>query len=247
MANSGNLRPEQTDKRSRRSHTRKQTVTLGAGILLFAAILICIAVFFIVKSAIGFVKDYVGQDETASYFESYLEPVVMFDPDTFDDISAADARWKLETAIWAALDENEKNGSYATTSDGREILPVKDVASYIEKYFGDAANPGYETFADGNFTYEYSEKEQCYYIPLTAVTDYYMPSVTNIKKSFNTVSLTVAYIPCKNWGQDNSGDAQRTDPDKTMTIVLTGSRGSYAIKSIKDGWQSDTSSHAYSD
>lgn len=244
MADIRKLRPEQTRQRMHHRRRRAQTVTLGAGILLFAVLCICLLVFFIVKSATGFVKDFVGPSETASYFESYLEPVVMFDPDAFSDISKAKPQWKIETAIWAALDENEKNGSYASTSDGREILPVKDVAIYMKKYFGGTVNLDYNTFSDGEFTYEFNKKEQCYFIPLIAVTDYYIPSVTKIKKSFNTVTLTVQYIPAKNWGQDSNGSATEPSPDKAMTIVLSGSRGSYVVKSINVDEQADSSSES---
>lgn len=244
MSDLKDMHSEQTHMRSRHKRRRTQTVTLGAGILLLAAIGVCVIVFFIVKSAAGYVKDFVGPNETASYFNSYLAPVVMFDTDTFNDISGAKAQWKLETAIWAALDENEKNGSYASTSDGREILPVKDVASYMKKYFGGTVKPSYMTFSDGNFTYEFNKKEQCYYIPLIAVTDYYIPSVTKISRSFNTVTLTVGYIPGKNWGQDSSGNVTQPAPDKTMKIILTGSRGSYVIKAIKNAEQVVSSSQS---
>jgi hypothetical protein len=234
MAEQNKLRSGQSRQRSRHRRKRNQTVALGAGILIFAVIGICLVVFIIVKSATGYVQDYVGPDETASYFETYLEPVVMFDPDTFTDVSKAQEQWKVETAIWAALDENEKNGIYASTSDGREILPIKDVNSYLKKYFGGTVSPAYKSFSDGNFTYEFNKKEQCFYIPLTAVTNFYMPRVTNVSNGFNTVTLTVQYIPGENWGQDSDGNVTQPTPDKTMTIVLSGSRGSYTVKSISE-------------
>lgn len=240
MTNYRNMRLRQVRRYNFGRRSRTRTAALGAGILLIAAAVVCVAVIFIIKSAVHYIKDFVGPDETASYFESYLEPVVMFDPDTFSDVLQASEEWKFETAIWAALDENEKNGSYATTSDGREILPIKDVTKYMNKYFGKTVKPKYRTFTSNDFTYEYSKKEQCYYIPLTAVTDYYTPDVTKISRSFNTVTLKVAYILSKNWGQDSSGELTQPAPDKTMTIVLNGSRGNYAIKSIQNADQTDS-------
>lgn len=242
MADVNNSRPEQTEQRRRYRHKRRQTVTLGAAILIFAVLGVCLVLFFIIKSAVSYVSDFVGPDETASYFNSYLAPVVMFDPDTFSNISKADPQWELETAVWAALDENEKNGSYASTADGREILPIKDVASYLKKYFGGAVKPDYKTFTDSNFTYEFNKKEQCYYIPLTAVTNFYTPRVTKISRNFNTVTLTVQYIPGQNWGEDSGGSVTQPNPDKTMTITLSGSRGGYTIKAISDYKQLASSS-----
>lgn len=216
-----------------KAHRRKRnkTAALGAGILIFALTGFCVVMAVIIKSAVGYVKDFMGPNEDAAFFEKYLEPVVMFDPDTFTDISKAKPQWQLETAIWAALDENEKNGSYASTSDGREILPVKDVASNMKKYFG-ISNPKYMTFSDGNFTYEYSRKEQCFYIPLIAVTSYYIPHVKKISKGFNSVTLIVDYQTGKNWGQDEASRSALST-EKTMRIRLKGSRGRYTVKAIE--------------
>lgn len=212
---------------------RNRTAVLGAGILLFALTGFCLVVIFFVKTTAGFIKDFVGPDENSAYFEKYLAPVVMFDPDTFRDVSASKTQWQIETAIWAALDENEKNGTYASTPDGREILPVKDVAANFKKYFG-VANPKYMTFSHSDFTYEFNKKDQCYYIPLIAVTSYYIPRVKKIDRSFNTVTLTVDYQTGKDWGQDDGNNSSSLATEKTMKIVLKGSRGGYTIKSIQN-------------
>lgn len=213
---------------------KKRRVALGAAVLIIAAALIVTIVISIGKAATGFVKGYFGPDETNEYFESYVSPAIMFDPSTFTDIEKADSSWKTETAIWSAINDNEKNGTYTTTSDGREIIPVKDVTNNFQKYFGKSAVPKYKSFSHGEFNYEYSSKEQCFYIPLIAVTDYYLPKVTKLDRNFNTVTLTVGYIPSKNWGQDSEGNPTEPKPEKYMKIVLNGSRGNYAIQSIEE-------------
>lgn len=232
MADQNKSRTDEAQRRRLRHKRQGRTAALGAGILIFAAVGVVFVVYLIIRSAAGYVKDFVGPNETASYFDGYLAPVVMFDPATFDDVSKARPGWELETAIWAALDANEKNGAYASTADGREILPVKDVATYLKKYFG-AAKPAYQTVTDDGFTYEFNKKGQCYYIPLTAVTDYYIPKVTKIARSFNTVTLTVQYIPGQNWGQDDSGNMAEPEPDKTVDVQLLGGHGGYTVKAIK--------------
>lgn len=241
MADKTELRPEQEKQRSRGRRKHRQTAALGAGILLFAAIGVCLVLFFIIRSATGYVKNFVvGPNETESFFESYLEPAVMFDPDTFTDISQSDPQWRLETAIWAALYENENNGGYTSTSDGREILPIKDVTAYMKKYFENTENTQYVTFTKDDFTYEYNRKEQCYYIPLTAVSDYYIPKVTKISKGFNTVTLSVSYFPGKNWGQDTGESEAEQSADKHMKFILTGNRGNYKLKSIQNDEQTQS-------
>lgn len=221
---------------------RKRRIILGAAVLIIAVALIVTIVISVGKAATGFVKSYFGPDETNEYFENYVEPAIMFNPSTFDNIDKADPSWMIETAIWSAINDNENNGTYTTTSDGREIIPVKDVTSNFQKYFGKSAVPKYKSFSHGDFNYEYSSKEQCYYIPLIAVTDYYLPKVTKIDRSFNTVTLTVGYIPSKNWGQDSQGNPTEPKPEKYMKIVLSGSRGNYAMTSIKDAGNTSGSS-----
>lgn len=212
---------------------RRKTVALGATILITAAVIFFVVLFFAVKLAAGYVMDFLGPDEDAAYFNDYLDPVVMFDPSPFNDISHAKTQWKLETAIWAALYENEKSGSYAETADGREILPVKDAAVKLKKYFN-ITKPSYFTFSDSNFTYEYNRKGQCYYIPLTAVKSYYIPDVKKITRKFNLVTLTVNYKSMKNWGQNSGETAPSSPAEKTVQIVLKGRRGGYMVESIRN-------------
>lgn len=212
---------------------RKRRIALGASVLVIAVALIVVIVISIGKAATGFVKSYFGPDETADYFEDYVSSAIMFDPEPFTEIDDADSSWMIETAIWSAINDNQNNGTYTTTSDGREILPVKDVTNNFQKYFGKSAVPKYKSFSHGEFNYEYSSKEQCYYIPLIAVTDYYLPKVTDISRNFNDVTLTVGYIPSKDWGQDSEGNPTEPKPEKFMKIVLNGSRGNYSIQSIE--------------
>lgn len=228
------VRPRENLALKRRIRRRRSTVAAGAVILAVAFAGICLIIFLLTKSTTKYISNFIGPSETTDYFSKYLEPAVMFNPKTFDNISQAKPEWELETAIWAALDDGEKSGKYAVAEDGREILPVKDVNAYLKKYFGASVKPAFKTFTDQSFTYQYDKKAQCYYIPLIAVTDFYTPSVTKITRNFNTVTLAVDYIPGKNWGQNSRGDTTKPTPDKTMYFVLSGSSGGYTIKAIKD-------------
>gem|GEM_PF-6491996 len=218
-----------------KAHRRKRNATaaLGAGILVLALAGFCFIMFFAVKAGVAYIKNFVGLEEDEAYFEKYLEPGVMFGPKPFNDISEADQEWEIETAIWASLDENEKNGAYASTADGREILPLKDVEANLKKYFG-IVNPKFMSFSNGDFTYEYNRKGQCYYIPLIAVTSYYIPDVKNISRSFNSVTLTVDYKEGQNWGQEDDTASSKKATEKTVKIVLSRTRGNYRVKSIQE-------------
>lgn len=213
---------------------RRRKVVVGASVLIVAVAIICAVVFMIIKTSSGFVKEYMVPEENAEYFERYLSPVVMFDPKPFADIKDADENWMVETAIWAALNENESAGTYTVTADSKEIIPTKDITNYYQKYFGKQGVPKFNSFNSNEFDYEFNSKEQSYYIPLIAVTNYVMPKVVEIKHSLNNVTLTVGYISSENWGQDANGNTMAPNPEKYMNIVLEGSKGNFELKSITE-------------
>lgn len=232
-------RPAARARSLRHRRRRARTTAVGAAILLFAAVGFGAILFLAGRQAAGYVRDYLGPTENADFFERYLEPVVVEDPGPFPDIAKASPEWTLTTAIWACLSADENSGRFGYTSDEtgtpREILPVADLKKSFEKYFGDAVKPRYHTFRSGSSTFEYDEKNQCYYIPVFAINNVYIPKVSKISRSGSAVTLTVQYIPGSGWSQDKNGKVIQPSPAKTMLYVLQGGRGSYFIRSILQG------------
>ena len=225
----------EASRRRRRRH-RRETTMLGAGVLMLAAIGLIFLIWKFGSASVQFVKDYIGPPETVDFFEGYIAPVVMQDPDPFTDASKLDSQWIVKTAVWAALTSDENQGKYSTTDDDREIIPIDDIARQIEKLFGDGVKPAYSTFTDGDSgaKYEYDKRDKCYYIPMIAISDYYTPSVRTIKRGSGTVKLTVDYISGQGWQQDSAGTVVAPDASKTMIYTLKGSRGRYAIVSVEE-------------
>lgn len=224
-------------KTNKKITDRRRKVVVGASVIVMAIAVLCIAVFFLIKSSTGFVKEYIVPEETPEYFEKYLSPVVMFNPTPFTDIKNADETWMIQTAIWGALNENESAGTYTVTADGQEIIPVKDITNYYQKYFGTQGVPKYKSFNNGDYDYKFNSKEQSYYIPLIALTNYVIPKVVDVRHGFNTVTLTVGYISSENWGQDANGNTMAPKPEKYMTVTLDGARGNFEVKSIVENEQ----------
>ncbi len=215
---------------ARRKRRRRGTAALGLFVLILGALFAVAALAALTTGAVRFAQDFFGPSETPAYFQSYLKPVVMFDPKPFSGLAQAGADWKLETGIWAALEAGEPSGQYAVSPDGREILPVRDVAANLKKYFG-IVSPSYHTFTAHTFTYEYDAKNACYYIPLTQVNTYFLPRVKKIARSFKTVTLTVEYVQGTDWGQ---GQESLSGPaEKTVEIVLTGGGGGYRLRALR--------------
>lgn len=225
-----------SDVYRRRRHIRKRAriTSLGAFILILAGIAIGVAVYFSGRTAVQYVKNFIGPSETADFFESYIEPVVIQDPKPFEDISESDPQWRLKTAIWAALGLEENSARFGLTDDNREILPVDDIKKAYSSLFGENIKPVFKTFSDGKAKYEYSSKEKCFYIPMIALDNVYSPKVTKIDRSGNNVTLTVQYIPGSGWAQNPNGTVSEPPAAKTMLYTLQGGRGIYKVISVKN-------------
>jgi hypothetical protein len=228
-------RPSTQARSLRHKRRRARTTAAGAAILLLAVVGVGTLLFLAGRQAVGYVRDYLGPTENADFFEQYIEPVVVEDPKPFSDVTKVGSEWTLTTAIWACLSADENSGHFGYTADNREILPIADLKKSFEKYFGDAVKPAYHTFQSGSSTFEYDEKNQCYYIPVFAINNVYIPKVSKISRSGHTVTLTVEYIPGSGWSQDKNGRVIQPGPAKTMLYVLQGGRGSYFIRSILQG------------
>ena len=74
-------------------------------------------------------------NEDKKEYEQFLKPVVMFDPDPFDDLTQADVPQLLNSAVWALLMSEDGAGKYpySESEPFGFVVPQAD----IEKYFVD--------------------------------------------------------------------------------------------------------------
>ncbi|MDR3552222.1 MAG: hypothetical protein P4L75_03775 [Clostridia bacterium] len=230
------LRPSEVSRRKRHRRRRMETTALGTAVLLLAAVGVIFLFWKIISLSVGYVKSYLGPAETTTFYESYIAPVVMQDPEPFSSTASLDSDWVVKTAIWAALNDDENSGKYALADDGREIIPVSDIKKKIASLFGEDYQPKLETFTDpqNSATYEYSKKNDCFYIPMIAYSDYFTPNIRTVTRKNGTVTLAVDYISGQGWVQDSAGTAVTPSAaSKTMIYVLKGSRGQYQIVSVQ--------------
>lgn len=224
------------NKQSRKSTKTAATAVLGGTALLLILFIAVVTVFYLGASTVKYVRNVVMPDETPAYFENYLSPVVMLDPQPFKSLSKANPDWILEASIWALIAAQNNNGDYKYTEDNKEILPGKDITAEAEKYFGGSVKLNFHTFSADEAEYVYNGQQKCFYIPVTALSGYYTPRVTKIAKGIDRVVLTVQYISGTGWGQSESGSSmQRVEPavSKTMQYVLKSSKGNFIISSIE--------------
>ncbi len=192
-------------------------------------------------SVIDFVSDKIqstankSKQEQAQVYEEFISPVIMNDPDTFDDITKANLQQLLSIAIWSVIDGGADPEKYEYT-DGGMLIPQKEVEDEFVSLFGSEITLNHGTVDGGEgVIFKYSKKKQCYVIPITGIMPIYLPDVTEIKDKDNTVVLTVGYLASADWVQDSEGNMVPPEPGKHMKITLgKNGDGSFFVKAIQN-------------
>lgn len=166
-------------------------------------------------------------------YESFISPLVMNDPDTFDDVSKANQQQLIAISIWAILQNNPEPDKYEY-SDGAMLIPQTEIEQSFRTLFGSDVKIVHTTVDGGGIEFQYSEKKSCYVIPITGISPLYTPKVTNADEKSGSVVLTVGYLASEDWVQDENGDMTAPEPSKYMKVTLrTNSDGTYYISALQ--------------
>lgn len=157
-----------------------------------------------------------------------MTPVVMFDPDAFDDLTQANPSQLIDCSIWALLTGDLEPDQYQSDA-GTLIVPQADVEKEFTALFGSDVKPVHQTVDGYGYQFAYDSAAGTYTIPLTGVEPIYTPQVLEADKQGNTIVVTVAYIASNQWAQDENGNMVPTMADKYMRATLrdNGSGGYY--------------------
>ena len=166
-------------------------------------------------------------------YEKFIAPVIMNDPDTFDDVTLADQGQLLSIAIWSILDGDPEADKYEYTDDGM-LLPAKEVEESFRRLFGDQVKIIHSNVDGGGIDFRYSEKKKAYVIPITGIEPIYTPRVVDAKENSSSVELTVGYLYSADWQQDSDGNMMPPEPGKYMKITLgKNSDEGYFVRAIQ--------------
>lgn len=171
--------------------------------------------------------------EKYAYYEEFITPVLMNDPDTFDDVSLADQSQLIAISIWSILSENIEPDKYEYAEDGM-LMPEKEVEEAFRKLFGEETKLSHRS-VDGGVEFKYSEKKKCYIIPITGITPIYTPDVLDAEEKTNSVVLTVGYLASVDYRQDAEGNMVPPEPSKYVKVTLRkGQSGEYYVAAIQN-------------
>lgn len=199
---------------------------------LVIALLSLIGLVTVILTGIGTVNYISYKAKNIDEYNKMLIPVVMNDPDMFDDITKADMNQLLDISIWSILKSDLSPDDYEYV-DGNMIIPEEDVTAEYTKLFGSDLPPVHATVAGFGYDFVYNSAEKHYVIPLTGIEPTYTPSVTDVDKKSNTVVLTVAYLASDGWAQSADGSMVAPEPDKFVKITLREKDGNQYISAMQ--------------
>ena len=212
---------------------KRSKPNLIVGLLILA--LAVVGTVSLVSTAMSKISMSIENKNTEEYsaYEEFIAPVIMNDPDTFDDVTLADSGQLLSIAIWSVLDSNPQPDKYEYTDDGM-LLPETEVEEKFVSLFGSEVKIIHTNVDGGGIDFKYSEKKKSYLIPITGITPIYTPKVTGAKEKSSSVELTVGYLHSSDWQQDSKGNLTAPEPGKYMKITLgKNSDGSYFVRAIQ--------------
>ena len=215
-------------KAKRRRYRARQ---LRGAVLLFLAL---IGVYHIASGIVAGVRTAMGNDEDRESYTALIAPLVSLDPVPFESIDKANPTMLLQSAVWAAV-RGEDTSKYARTETDQLLVPVVDVQRYFTRMYGSDVSPTYETFTDGDLTFEYVAESDAYIIPITGQVGSYTPQITDMKQSGSTIVLTVAYMEYESSSLvvDPTSDMDEQKAVKTMEYVLLREGSDYHIYTVQ--------------
>lgn len=220
-----------------KENNKKGRSKLAFPIGIIVLILAVVGAVSTVRFAADSIKKMTDDSTDKLKYEQMLEPVVMFDPDPFDDLNQADVSQLLNSAVWALLmsDEGTEKYPYSEGEVFGIVVPQEDIEKYFVSLFGteiDIASM-HATVDMSAYDITYDAALKSYILPITGVESAYTPKVYEIDEKGSSVILSVGYIGSKAWAQVADEGYEAPEPDKYMKITLRERSGGMYIASIQ--------------
>ncbi len=214
---------------------KKNKLAFPVGVI--AAVLAVIGLITVISFSADTVKNLADNSAEKAEFEKLLAPVVMFDPDPFDDLTQADVSQLLNSAVWALLmsDEGADKYPYSEGENFGIVVPQADIEQYFVSLFGTEIDIAslHSSIDMSEYEITYDAALKSYILPITGVESAYTPKVYEIEKQGSSLVLSVGYIANTAWVQIEDGEYAAPNPDKYIKITLRERDGGMYVSSIQ--------------
>lgn len=225
---------------------KKSRLAFPLGLLI--VILAVVGAVATAKWGISAVSDLRSHSAKRAEYEEFLKPIVMFDPDPFDDISSADMPQLVNAAIWSLITDTESDDDFAySQGDTMGILiPQDEVTAAFKRLFGTEVDvaAAYATIDMSRHDITYDANQGGFIIPITSLDVAYVPHVYELETQGSSVILTVGYIGSKTWADVQNGSYEAPEPDKYMKVTLRQGDEGYYVASLQAVGAQEVASNA---
>lgn len=215
---------------------KKKRSKLNTFVGLFVMLLAVVGVIALVSTAHSHISSQIKEKNETLYseYEDFIAPVIMNDPDTFDDVTLADKNQLISITIWSILDSNPEPDKYEYTDSGM-LLPEAEVEKKFVSLFGSEVKITHGSVDGGGIDFSYSQEKKAYLIPITGITPIYTPDVIDKDEKSSYTVLTVGYLYSADWQQDSDGNMVPPEPGKYVKITLgKNADGTYYVRAIQN-------------
>lgn len=218
-----------TARRVRRRRKHRWAFPLGLMMVVLALVGIGTILFFAVQG----VRNLANHTNEYGEYQEFLTPIVMFDPDSFDDLTQAKPAQLIDCSIWALLTGDLEPDQYLSDS-GSLIVPQADVEAEFARLFGTDMKPVHQTVDGYGYQFAYDAAAGTYTVPLTGVSPIYTPQIESVSKKGSTRTVIVAYVASNQWAQDAQGNMVPVMADKYMKATLRDNgAGGYYLSALQ--------------
>ena len=223
-------------RRGRRRGRHRFAAPLGLLVLLLAATGVVALVIFGVQAIQK------SQDDTALREElmDFLNPVIQFIPDPFEDVNDDPQDSLMLAAIWKLTDaerirqirEKDDESIYPIDDEGFMLIPLKTVTDSYASLYGKDAVPQLKSIGEPDtfMYYEYDAENQTYRVPFSVSNSAYTPVLDTLKKKGDRYSLRIGYVSAENIGIDEKGNLVDPTPDQADFFQI------FHVQKNGEGW-----------
>lgn len=219
---------------SRSKKTRRRISAFIGAVTLVLVVMVFVSV---VKTVVIGINNIGGTGEKKMEYTEFISPVVLNDPEPFENVDSAENQMLLESSIWCVLDDikNTADHNYNYDATGKIILPADEVEAASKKLFGNDVKLNMDVLSEsnGNTLYYYNSVDHNFHISTGGIVG---PSanITKIAQKRDYISLVVGYSSQADMSLTSS-EGSEVECYKYMEYILAlNSDGSYYIRSVKN-------------
>lgn len=160
--------------------------------------------------------------ESVEYYEHFLTPIVMLEPQSFESIEQADKLYLVKLSIMSILFDESIELPY--DANGLMMISSDLVEAKYRQLFGNDLSAEHKSFFLEAILFRFNKTDNSYHIPATGLNGKYKPKIVDIFKKRGEVWVKVDLLET---------ETDTSHAEKSMYYIFTGRQGENYIKRIE--------------